>query len=177
MLNEFRVWLNGTMMTSFRSFVLSAVGGIVLIGSSIVGWISVLDRSAEMAWKFNDPSIRASLQTSETSHQNTGREILTIVFTFLTAAIVTNAASQIGDRVTSKEHVEAKERGRLAGAAVAASLVTSERPAVVGKANNVNVNVEEPTNGSARDGEFEESRGGTSPLGTGGGTGRQDLGS
>ncbi len=116
----FSDWLNRTSMNSFRSFVISMVTTGVVVYFCVISGMLMLDKEAARAKLSPDAGIRASAQTSETSHHSYGMQLATAILTLLGAAIGINAAAVFGDRVTAKEHVEAKERGRVAGTAAAA---------------------------------------------------------
>jgi hypothetical protein len=167
---RFKDWLNGTSMNSFRTFVLTIVGALVLLFFSSLGGKLLLYDMPDAALLHQDASVRAAAQTSESSHHNYGMQVVTAVLAFLTAAIVTGAAASFGDRKTSREHTdglakveEAKERGRVAGtaaAALAAQVVenakngktTKEHAAMTVNADQANITQEAP-NGETRPGE------------------------
>lgn len=117
---NFSTWLNKTSMTSFRSFVLTLITSLVICWfASLAGKLLLYDSPSAVALN-EDAAIRASAQTTETSHHSYGMQVVTAVLTLLGVAIGVNAAGVFGDRVTSREHAEAKERGQVAGAVAAA---------------------------------------------------------
>lgn len=127
----FSEWLNRTSMTSFRSMVISVVTSIVVVYFSVISGILLLDKESARAKLNADDGIRASAQTSESSHHSYGMQLATAILTLLGAAIGVNALSQFGDRKTAKELIEAQERGRVGGvaaAAAAAKLVEDAKP-------------------------------------------------
>jgi hypothetical protein len=132
---SFKDWLNGTSMTSFRSFVLVIITSIILIYFSVLAGIMLIHDAPSALIMSKDPAIRAAAQTTESSHHNFGYQIVTAILQLIGLALGINAASAFGDRVTAKEHSEAKERGKIAGAAIAASMgatnghTTKEHPA------------------------------------------------
>lgn len=118
----FKDWLNGTSMTSFRSFVLVIITAAILIYFSVLAGMMLMHEAPASLIMSKDAAIRTAAQVTENSHHNYGMQIVTAVLQLLGVALGINAASVFGDRVTAKEHQEAKHRGKIAGAAIAAQL-------------------------------------------------------
>jgi hypothetical protein len=135
---KFSTWLNSTNMNSFRAFVLTIIASIILVFFTAISGTLMMDRTSASSALNHDPGIRAAAQTTETSHHSYGMQLATAVLALLGAALGLGVAATYGDRVTAKEHTEAKERGRMAGLAIARSmgldsqppLTTTEMPAV-----------------------------------------------
>lgn len=140
-------WINRTSMTSLRSLTLTVVASCILLTFTTVSCLLLLDKSSAQAVLSKDAAISAAARTTESAHHESGKSIANLIFAFLTAALVTGVASQATDRFSSRELQEAKERGRIHGAALAASLAgngngtTKEQPAQQPSKQEVNVNV------------------------------------
>jgi Na+-transporting methylmalonyl-CoA/oxaloacetate decarboxylase gamma subunit len=156
-------WFNKTSMQSFRSFLLSLIASVVVLWFSGLAGAMLMDKASAGAALNRDPGIRAAAQTTETSHHSYGMQIVTAVLTFLSVAIGANVVGQGVDRFSSREHAEAKERGRVSGmaaAAVAAQVVqdakngqiTKERPAMQVNTEHAEITQEAP-NADVRTGE------------------------